>query len=359
VPWRPEHQGRGVKLEVRASQSPVIVLMSTSKLAPRTNPYATMLTSSLNRVPGLRAEAFNWRLALVGRYDVLHLHWPESRLRGSNRWRSIVRQLLFTVALVRARLTRRPIVRTVHNIELPQGISRRERRILQLVERWTVLRIRLNDATPVPSGAPVVTIKHGHYRDWFADYVEPESVPGRVTFFGLIRRYKAVGELARAFSETAARAPEGSLHINGHPSSSRLAEELEAAAAADPRISLALRRIEDAELVTEVGQAELVVLPYPEMHNSGAVLTSLSLNRPVLVPNNDVNRALADEVGPGWVFAYDPPLSGDHILGTLEERRRTNPPPPRLEERGWDRGAAEHAAAYRRATELVRRRAVT
>ena len=46
------------------------------------------------------------------------------------------------------------------------------------------------------------------------------------------------------------------------------------------------------------------MLPYRHMHNSGAALTALSLDRPVLVPETDVNRDLARETGPGWVVTF-------------------------------------------------------
>ena len=135
---------------MRTRSDPIVVLMSTPPLTPRTNPYATLLTNSLAKRADVSPEFFDWRLALVGRYDVLHLHWPESHLRGGNLAKTLARQALFTAVVVRARVLRRPIVRTVHNVELPTGLSRREELILRLIERWTVLRIRMNADTPVP-----------------------------------------------------------------------------------------------------------------------------------------------------------------------------------------------------------------
>lgn len=339
----------------RTAESELVVVMSTSELVARTNPFSTMLVTSLNSLPGVQAYTFSWKRALVGRYDVLHLHWPESRLEGSTATKAVAKQALFTLVVVRAKLLRRPIVRTVHNIELPQGVARRKRWILRLAERWTALRIRLNTDTPLPTG-PSETIKHGHYREWFANYPVPHSVPGRIAFVGLIRRYKAVPELARAFADTIDAGPDLTLRICGHPSSEELAEALTAVAREDSRISLLLRRIDDAELVEELGQAELVVLPYPEMHNSGAVLTSLSLGRPVLVPDNEVNRALADEVGPGWLQTFVPPLTGEHLLVALARVHGENLDVPRLDSRDWATIADAHERAYRRAVGLVARR---
>ena len=41
---------------------------------------------------------------------------------------------------------------------------------------------------------------HGHYRDWFARYDQPAAVPGRLSYFGLIRRYKGVDVLLQALT---------------------------------------------------------------------------------------------------------------------------------------------------------------
>lgn len=331
------------------------VLMSTPRRRPDTNPYAAMLVGSLEQTDGVRPEYFKWRKALTTRYDVLHLHWPEAVLRGSTAVKTLGRRVLFLAVLVRAKLLRIPIVRTVHNVELPRDLVPLETFILKTVERWTTLRIRLNVDTPIPAGAPFETIPHGHYRDWYATFPEPDRVPGRVAFFGMIRRYKAVPELAAAFAATRNSMPGLTLHIGGLPSSTELSDALRTAAAADDRVTLWLRALTDEELVREVGEAELVVLPYPEMHNSGATLATLSLDRPVLVPDNAVNRRLDAEVGAGWVFRYGGALRPEHIVDTLRSVRdmpdRTRPD---LSNRDSAEIAAAHLRAYRRALSLRR-----
>lgn len=313
-----------------------------------------MLASSLAAEPDLEPQYFTLRHAILRRFDVLHLHWPESHLRGRTAFRTIARQALFTLILVKARVLGRPIVRTVHNVEFPRGISIRERWILQLCERWTVLRIRMNEQTPIPDGQPSVIISHGHYREWFGSYARPQQIPGRIAFFGLVRRYKGVRQLADAFCQTRAAQDGLTLHISGHPSSAELADELRNAAGDDDRIWLRLERIDDAELVAEVSEAELIVLPYPEMHNSGAVLTTLSLDRPVLVPDNVVNRRLQVEVGREWVFCYAPPLTGSQIIQTLVELRALGSVPrPNLDQRDWAISARSHHEAYLHALDIV------
>jgi beta-1,4-mannosyltransferase len=334
---------------------PLVVLSSFPAPRPTTNPYIVMLGRSLASTPGLTAMTFSWRRFLIGRWDVFHVHWPEILVSGQSRPKKLVRQLLFLLALIRLRLTRRALVRTVHNLELPQGISRREVALLRLAERWTTLRIRINDSTELPAEHAHRTIPHGHYVDWFRDHAHPAAERGRLAYVGLIRRYKGVEHLLSVFAETRHDEPELRLHVSGRPSTDALAAELRRLAAHDPRISLRMDFLSDAQLADEVGRAELVVLPYRHMHNSGGVLTALSLNRPVLVPDNEVNRRLADEVGPGWVHRYSGDLTSGDMRSALEAARSRVPgATPDLSARDWAHTGAEHLAAYRVACGLAR-----
>jgi beta-1,4-mannosyltransferase len=329
----------------------LVVLQSFPRPRPTTNPYLVLLGRSLAALPDVRVLTFSWRRALRGGYGVFHAHWPEILVSGASPLKQAVRQVLFVLLLLRLRLTRTPLVRTVHNLELPSGISRREVALLRWAERWTSLRIRLNEETPIPDGAPFATVVHGHYRDWFAPHPRAAAQPGRLAFVGQVRRYKGVDRLVAVFGATAGRAPEPlTLHVAGKPSSEALGAELLAAAAADPRIEVSLGHLSDADLVAAVTAAELVVLPYREMHNSGGALAALSLDRPVLVPDNPVNRRLAEEVGPGWVHRYAGELSADSLLEALAALRAAPPAvPPDLSLRDWDPLGEAHRAAYRRA----------
>ena len=113
-------------------------------------------------------------------------------------------------------------------------------------------------------------------------------------------------------------------------------------------------------LVAEIGQAELVVLPYREMHNSGAILVALSLSRPALVPRSPANTALREEVGPGWVIEYDGELDprGDR-RGTPDRAHVAADAAPDLSRRDWKVLGEEHAAAYRRAIEIAQAASMT
>lgn len=359
-PWRAYLRGVAAASRKLASVSStplsgppesVCVLESFPPPSHTTNPYITQLRDSIASTPGVELRCWTWRYALLGKYDVFHTHWTEAKLARHGAISTVARRVLFAVFLARLWITRTPIVRTLHNLDLPSGLSVDEIALLRMTERLTVARIVLNEFTPVPTGSLSAVIPHGHYRDWFSHYPEPQRVRGRIVFFGKVRRYKNVEGLARTFSELLDEGEQCyTLHVAGSPSTSVLRESLEELAAADPRISLKLGFVEDCDLVTEVGESELVVLPYHEMHNSGSVLAALSLNRPVLVPDNEFNRRLAAEVGRGWVLTYSDDLTVSDLLQALAESRKLDVDArPDLTSREWAQAGKQHLAAFRAA----------
>ena len=328
--------------------SPVRVM--TSHRAPRatTNPYIVQLDQQLSADPRIDYHRFSWGLALSGRFDVFHTHWTEAVMQSPSRVKRWGKQALMLAAVLVMRLRRVAIVRTMHNVQPPDGLSPVERWVLRLVDGGTRLRIRINPSTVLPGDTPSVTILHGHYVDWFERYERRPAVPGRFGYFGLIRRYKGVETLIGAFART--DDDRLSLRIGGRPSTDELAESLRDQAAHDPRVRLDLHFLEDETLVEIASESEIVVLPYRFMHNSGSVLAALSLDRPVLVPDNEVNRALADEVGHGWLqfFAGDE-LQADDLTDALAAVRAGSLDRPDLSRRSWSTSAGDHIDAYRRA----------
>lgn len=313
--------------------------------ATSVNPFTLQLAESL-RDAGVDVRYFRWRDALFGRYDVFHVHWPENLAAGRTPVRALVRQALTALLIGRLVLSRRPLVRTVHNLDRPEGLGRGERALLDAIDRVTALRIVLNDHTPLPPAAASATIVHPHFREWFADFARQEPIHGRLGFVGRIRRYKGVEALVAAVSAT----PGVTARIGGYPSTPELAAEVERLAAPSGRIVLDFGFISDALLVDIVTSSELVVLPYRVMHNSAAALTALSLDRPVLVPSNAVTEALRDEVGSDWVHTFRGDLAPADIERALAAvRSAPRGARPRLVGRTWELSASGHVAAFTRA----------
>ncbi|WP_129339234.1 hypothetical protein [Cellulomonas endophytica] len=328
------------------------VLQSFHRPKATTNPYVTQLLEGLRT--GADVETYGSRQALLGRYDVLHVHWPEVVVTRSRWWARVVAAAVFWGALRRTVLTGAAVVRTVHNVTPHEPPDLLTRLVLAECDRRTTWWVRLNDETPTPPGAPVTTVLHGDYRAWFADVPRRSPVRGRLAYVGLVRPYKGVEDLVDVVA--ALPDPEVSLTVSGRPSTGEdLAAELRRRAHDDPRIALDLRHLDEAEIVGAVSAAELVVLPYRRMHNSGAALLALSLDRPVLVPRNAVTDALAAEVGERWVQRYDGDLDAAAVEKALAAvRADAGDGGPDLTQRGWDAIAAQHLDVYRAA--VARRR---
>lgn len=322
------------------------VLVSNREPRSTTNPYITMLTAALRRTSGVEIITFSYRAALLGRYDVVHLHWPETIVGqgGARRSGRIARGVLTSLFLLRLTIARTPVVRTMHNIELPADVSRAQRALLRWFDRLTTHRIVLNEQTVCP--APRTLIRHGHYRDWYTGR-RSETVPGRLQYVGLIRRYKGVEGLVKAFRSVDDESL--TLQIAGAPSSPELADTITRLSEDDQRISLHLGFLSDDELVSVVTAAELVVLPYRFMHNSGTILAALSLDRPVLAPDTPVNADLAAEVGPGWIHTFTGELTGEAIEAALQAARKHRAGKPDLSSREWADAGEAHRAVYRAA----------
>jgi len=298
---------------------------------------------------------FSWKNALLASYDVLHVHWPELMIRDSrSRAAALLKRRLLDLLLWRLKRRGIPIVRTYHNPRPHERGQSAEQRSLDKFDDRTTLFIALSEHTVPEGDAARVVIPHGHYVDSFAVQEQPPAVGGRLVYFGIIRPYKNVETLIRAFR--ALDDERLSLRVVGNPHPEQR-EALLAAAGDDPRLQQTLRYVDDDEMVREVREASLVVLPYLEMRNSGALLVAMSLKRPALVPASDVNRALADEFGHEWVRMYQGMLTAETLarhLREVEESGLLDGRGPNLAERDARTVGEGHLQAYREAIDLVR-----
>jgi beta-1,4-mannosyltransferase len=322
---------------------------------PLTNPYLTQLFASFP--PTVTAHHMSWRRALLGHFDVFHVHWPEAMIRADSVPRRVLRMTRFALLLLRIKLQHKALVRTLHNVAPHEPAGWMLERVLSLTDRWTTLWIVMSaDARP-PTDAPFVVVPHGHYRDWFEGTARSDVQRGLITHFGMIRPYKGVEELVAVFSSM----PEADrrLRIVGKIVDPDLARSLRIAAGADDRVSVVDRHVGDAELALEVSASELVVLPFRRTTNSGSMLLALSLERPVLVPRTPTFEQIGTEVGEGWVRTYEGPLTADIVSAALAAGREHPPRDrPDLTARDWTLIGSLHADAFARAMTLaeVRRR---
>jgi beta-1,4-mannosyltransferase len=333
----------------RPSTQTLRVLISEPRSDRMSNPYITQLFNALDDQPGIEVLSASLRNLLWTPFDVFHVHWAEVLVRKRTALRSVVAVAVFGILLARIELMKKPVVRTVHNVNPHEELHPIHRWLIGRLFRSVVAEVHLTPTTVGHATSPQIeVIPHGDYRDWYAAFPKELAVRGRLACFGLLRPYKGVDTLIHAFRDIE---DEGArLTIAGRANDERFAADLRRMAAEDPRISIETRFLEDDELVRMITEAELVILPYRYLVNSGASVLSLSLNRPILVPDGPAARELMAEVGPGWINTFDDTIESHDIERALVGTRSVIAGgSPSLEMRDWRTAGSRHADTYRAA----------
>ena len=342
---------------------PLTVQAEPAFRTEKANPYNGSLYRALQR-RGVRVSDLSYWRMLAHRTDVVHLHWPDlSFLSGRRRSIHIARLVLFYSALRLARPRGTLLVWTVHNVSsheersTPAIRGAAERLLLGNIDGIIGLTEQgveaARDAYPRLRDVPAAVTPHGHYRDEYT-FGMPRSAaraalgipPERpvIAAVGQIRSYKNIPHLIRVFRDMPGDAV---LLVAGSASPAALADELREAAGADPRVMLDLRFLPDEEIPVVLAAADVVVLPYSRIQNSGSAILAASADRPVLVPDQGGMRELRDQLGTAWVRLYAGELTTADLSEALswatEEGR---PASADLSALDWDAIAAQTLTAY-------------
>jgi glycosyltransferase involved in cell wall biosynthesis len=332
------------------------------------NPYTWLLYSHLSAL-GVRVRDFTPARALRGGYDILHLHWPEKALNA----RSLPGRLAGAAAALGvldvAHVHGAKVVWTAHNA------TPHESRHPRLEEWYWSAVVRRVDAVIHPSEAgrraaearypalarrPQAVVPMGLYRGAYPDTISRAAARASfgipdgtrvVAFLGLIRPYKDVPALIRAVRALPAGSGGVVLLVGGSPHTPALAEEVRRAAGGDPRVHLTLRHVADDEIQRYLRAADLAVLPFRDITNSGSALLALSFDRPVLVPALGAMGELQALAGADWVRTYGGELTPGVLARALDwaAGRKVPPGSAPLEALEWPAIARQTLSAYRAA----------
>lgn len=320
-----------------------VVLFSVKTPDERTNPFIILLSRSVSSA--VDVVYFSWSRALFGPYNVLHVHWPENLFRATGSVRPI-KGFLAWILLVRLAVLKVRIVWTVHN-EAPHergGIL--ERLFLRVFTRLVTHHIALSDAQMVsfPTNWNSLVIPHGHYRTWLHGTDKPAQVEERVLFWGLMRPYKGIESLISIFRHFPSRS--ASLRLVGLPSTKEFEKCIAGSIADDNRISAEFTYATDDLLMDEISECVLNVLPYKRMGNSGVALYTLSLNRPILVPDSPYAKELQKIVGNEWVYIFPNELTTERLEASLHAAAGVAGRVPDLSYFDWDDIGASYIELY-------------
>lgn len=326
------------------------------------NPYTWLLYTHVAAL-GVHVDEFSPRRLLQNNYTIWHRHWPERNLNDTNLVRAIAKTQALLLLMQQARARKVKIVWSVHNLAAHEQLYPQVevwfwKNFIRQIDGYISLSktgmVAAQERFPDLKHLPGFVVPHGHYRQEYQDCLSPQDsrnllgIPTTakvLLFFGNIRPYKNVPQLIRAFRQFSDQ--KALLYIVGCPNSKELAENIKHEAVSDPRIQLRLEFIPKNEAQVYFRAANLVILPYCEILNSGSALLTLSFDRPVLVPLQGALGELQNQVGKEWVSTYVGELTALQIEAAIEWALNTpRPNKAPLEAFEWKELAQQTIAAY-------------
>jgi beta-1,4-mannosyltransferase len=310
------------------------------------NPFIALLIDNLD--PDIEVAAFTWREAFLGRYDVLHVHWPDALLKAPTPPRRVLKFLQLRALMLRNRIRGVRQVWTVHNLTPHEAGGGLRAAALTAWDRSCTDHVFLSQAAVTMAGAEEATvIKHGDYSDIRETHIQ-RAVPadaGELLLFGLLRPYKGIETLIDAVVGQ----DELHLRILGRPEPSSYSDSLTSRTNGADGVELEFGRVDDDDLVEAITRAEMVVLPYQKIYNSGAALMALTLGRPIIVTDSETMRELRDEVGSDWVYCLDGPVTAGSLTAAVAALRDSSRGErPTFVQRDWASIGRAYSDVYRR-----------
>ena len=327
------------------------------------NPYNARLYTEIQRL-GVQVRDLRFGQLLTSTPDVVHLHWPElSFLSGHRHWRVISRLLIFFSLLRVARLRGTRLIWTAHNVGAHE--QRSTAALRAWFRRWWCANVdgvlsltedgveAVRATYPELSAVPAFVTPHGHYRDEYDFSIDRGAARAAlgiadtctlVVTLGQIRPYQNVPLLVDAV-QACGRA-DVLLLVAGKPDSPATADRVRVAAGSSPAVRLELEFLPPDRIATILRAANLVVLPYRAIQNSGSAILALSADRPVVVPELGAMTELQEQIGADWVHTYSGEFSPAALAESLHWLASSRPAQPDLTDLDWPAIAARTVAAY-------------
>ena len=287
---------------------PTLRTIACLPVAGPSNPYPHLMMDGLNETPGIRA--FNGihdkffgiaRTLLMHRPTYLHFDWISSYYFRRWRWLTYLSVLTFCAQIMLARRMGVKVVWTLHNILPHDSPALRVHRFCQrfLARRCEWIRVFSEETVAraaaelgVPEGTFRV-VPEGDYSHVYANHISREEARKKLGLsgeakvilnIGLIKPYKGILELMEAFDTL--QHPNTYLVIAGKVMDQEYGKKIRARLS--DRVTLVDEFIPADELQVYFNAADLVVLPFQSIENSGSVIMAMGFARPIIAPRMGV-----------------------------------------------------------------------
>ena len=319
------------------------IVVGSFPYKPGFNPYQKLITGAMEaaELSVIRIPPEKWfplQKAFSIDCDILHLDWPHDWYSGKNAVTRFLKRTMYLRGLSRKTrsIGNTKLVWTAHNLVAhDSGDAGDEHRMIQaLIDQCDGVMVMseasrelLQQSYQLPNRTKVETVYHGHYIDCYPNdmsRIEARKhldVPDGDQVFlsvGSIRPYKGHLKLIRDFGEVAK--PNQRLIIAGGSSNNDYLEMIQSeadkqVAATGCKIDTHLGIVPDQELQIFFNAADICVLPFEHVLNSGSLLMAMSFGIPVLAPSVG---SIPEVAIPDFSHLYEP-TTGEGLRNGLVE----------------------------------------
>lgn len=306
--------------------------------APGFNPYQRLFTSAIEEagVHVVRIPPEKWfplQKAAKTECDLLHLDWPHDWYNGKNLLTKSVKTWLYRAGL--KHLKRKPTIWTAHNLVAHDSADEhRDHRMIQaLINQCRGIMVmsdasqqQLESSYSIPVSTEVRRIFHGHYIDCYENSVSRgqarlelgiQSQQRVFLTLGSIKPYKGHVSLMTAFSRISQ--PDDLLLVAGggdiafvNQLQNRAKELNQRGNGSSIRIEKGL--VDDNRLQHFFNAADVTVLPFQNVLNSGSLLLAMSFGSPVVAPKIG---SIPEIACPDWFFGYEASDEVDNLANAM------------------------------------------
>ncbi len=293
------------------------------------NPYQSLLYGAMQKLYNNFHVSYCYYFPIVGvlpfwpfliikrffGYKIVHIHWPTFTLglpaKNLNRWASYY---TFIVTLWLMRALKYKTVWTIHNVIPHEPQTSNDLYLAKKLSKTVDAKILHSSFTAnkmkllhIENGCSTV-IPHGNYAGVYPNKTTKRQARKKlgigaeetvILFFGMIRQYKGIEELAETFVKTDTKKVR--LVIAGNCVDQGLKQRIESYAK-KPNIDFYQGHVDDKDVAKFFRACDIVCLPFRSITTSGSVMLALTFGKPVIAPAAGALQDLPKGVG----YLYNP-----------------------------------------------------
>ncbi|WP_284378932.1 glycosyltransferase [Litoribrevibacter albus] len=304
----------------------------------KSNPYNALLYRAVVD-KDLDVIEFSLKKLFLFRYNVVHIHWPEFYLNSNYYLKALVCSSLLLLGLFIAKLFNKKVVWTVHNL-VPHHIKYKKTNsifwllFLKLIDGVVSLSKSnekiLFSAYPELKGVESSVVYHGLYDGCYPSGILKNDALKKlglkegdrvVLFLGQVKKYKNVEALISVFNSNCTLKNDY-LVIAGKFESQAYFEEIKAQAKSE-NILIFDGFVDTQDMQVYFSAADVSVLPFNNIFNSGSALLSVTFKTPVLIPYTE-NFEEYSRIINGMIYTYSGNISNELIADVLDGNRNSD-----------------------------------